>query len=68
MSTPPNAVPQSELTGPAGVASSVTPAIALIVFAVIGMVGVNYPKIGKPLMVIVASVLILEAWRASGKS
>jgi hypothetical protein len=64
MSTPVN-VPESELIGPAGVAPVTTPLIALGVFMVIGTIGSNYPKVGKPLMVIVASVLILEAWRAT---
>jgi hypothetical protein len=56
-------IPQQELTGPAGVSSTTTIAIVVVVFLAIAMLGVNYPKAGKPLMIITIAVLGLEAYR-----
>lgn len=56
-------LPQNELTGNANTAPWTTVVLAAIVFLAIGMIGSNFPKVGKPLMALVIVVLIYEAYR-----
>jgi hypothetical protein len=56
-------IPQQELTGNADSAPTTTIVVALVVFLAIAIVANNYPKVGRPLQVMVLGVLALEAFR-----
>lgn len=57
------AVPESELIGNYATAPKTTVILAGVVFLAIGAVAENWPKVGRPLMVMVLLVLVVEAWR-----